>query len=107
GSATSTTIYLLQPETTYTFTAQARDNAGNWSPLSAPFAVTTTAPDPSDTTPPTAPSGLWGGPYADGSVEFLLNWTPSTDNVTPQQYIVYDLYINGVWTGVTVGTPHI
>ena len=107
SSATSTTIYLLHPETTYTFTAQARDNAGNWSPVSAPFAVTTAAQDSSDTTPPTAPSGLWGGPYADGSVEFLLNWTPSTDNVTAQQYIAYDVYINGVWTGVSVGTPHI
>lgn len=107
GSATSTTVYLLEPETTYTFTAQARDNAGNWSPISAPFPVTTTSPDSNDTTPPTAPSGLWGGPYADGSVEFNLNWTPSTDDVTPQQYIAYDVYINGVWTGVSVGTPHI
>jgi chitodextrinase len=107
GSATSTTVYLLEPETTYTFTAQARDSAGNWSPLSAPYAVTTAAQDSSDTTPPSAPSGLWGGPYADGSVEFQLNWTPSTDDVTPQAYIVYDVYINGVWTGVSVGTPHI
>src|SRR6188474_468051 len=64
SSATSTTVYLLEPETTYTFTAEARDNAGNWSPVSEPFAVTTAAQDFSDTTPPTAPSGLWGGPYA-------------------------------------------
>jgi chitodextrinase len=104
SSATSATAYLLQPETSYTFTAKARDNAGNWSPLSAPFVVTTPAADPNDLTPPSVPTNIGPGTYSDGSTEFTLTWSPSTDSVTPQQFIVYKLYVNGVWVGLTVGT---
>ncbi len=102
-SATSTTVYLLEPETSYTFTAQARDNGVNWSPMSEPLVVTTAAPDANDTTPPTTPTNLWGGGYNDGSTEFEVFWTASTDNVDPQEYIRYDLYVNGVFLNVTVG----
>jgi chitinase len=103
SGATSTTAYLLQPETSYTFTAEARDSAGHWSALSEPLTITTPPADSTDITPPTAPSNLWGGSFNDGSTEFDLHWTASTDDVTPQQYIIYDLYINGVYTSVTVG----
>src|SRR5678815_3174142 len=48
GFETGKTFAGLQPSTTYAFTAKARDNAGNWSALSAPFSVTTTAADPND-----------------------------------------------------------
>ena len=107
SSATTATAYLLQPATSYTFTAKARDGAGQWSPMSAPLVVTTEAANQDDTTPPTVPTGLGGGTYSDGSTEFTLSWTPSTDNITPQAYIVYKLYIDGVWLGLTVGTTHL
>ena len=60
-STTSRTFTLLQPATTYTFTAQARDyfenvSGGNVSAVSPPFSVTTTVNDGSDVTAPTQPS---------------------------------------------------
>src|SRR5215207_7987596 len=63
-SETSRTFTLLQPGTTYTFTAQAKDrfvneSGGNLSAVSPPFTVTTTPNDGSDVTPPTQPSNVW------------------------------------------------
>ena len=55
-SSTSGTIYFLEPETTYSFTAQARDNGSNWSPISEPITITTRPRNPDDTTPPTSPT---------------------------------------------------
>ena len=104
SSATSTTIYLLQPESTHTFTAEARDSAGNWSPMGRTIRITTEAADPDDVTAPTVPSNLWGGSFGDGSTEFQLHWTPSIDDVTPQQFIIYRVYINGDLSSITVGT---
>jgi chitodextrinase len=103
-SATSTTVYL-QTQTAYTFTVQARDGAGLWSPMSAPLVVTTPAPNPNDVTPPTTPANLWAFGY--GDLEFEANWTQSTDDFTPQPYIRYDLYVNGVWLGGTIGSGHV
>lgn len=105
GFETSKTFPALQPSTTYTFTARARDAAGNWSQFSAPFTVTTTAPDPNDVTPPTAPTNFWVDLYGDGTREFQANWTRSTDNVTPQSAIVYHLYVNGVLENSSAGVP--
>ena len=103
-SATSTTAYL-QTQTAYAFTVQARDGAGNWSPMSAPLVVTTPAPNPNDVTPPTTPANLWAFGY--GDLEFEANWTQSTDDFTPQKYIRYDLYVNGVWLGGTIGAGRV
>lgn len=97
------TFKALQQSTTYTFTAKARDMAGNWSQLSAPFSVTTAAPDPNDVTPPTAPANLWANLYEDGTREMQVTWTPSTDNVTPQVAIIYHMYINGVLENSSAG----
>src|SRR5829696_2367679 len=63
-SATSRTFTLLQPATTYTFTAQARDYfenvaGGNVSAVSQGFSVTTNPNDGSDVTAPTEPSSVW------------------------------------------------
>jgi chitinase len=104
SSATSTTVYV-EPQTTYTFTVQARDSAGHWSPMSAPLVVTTPAPNPNDVTPPTTPANLWVFGY--GDLEFDANWTQSTDDFTPQQYIRYDLYVNGDFVGGTIGSGHV
>ena len=104
SSKTSTTVYL-QSQTASTFTVQARDGAGHWSPMSAPLVVTTPAPNPDDVTPPTQPAGLWAFGY--GDLEFEANWTQSTDDFTPQKYIRYDLYVNGEWLGGTIGSGHV
>lgn len=86
----------LSPETSYTFTVQARDFAGNASPISDPVTVTTEGANTSDTTPPTTPGNLTdnGMSFQDG--ETWLFWQQSTDNVDPQSVIRYDVYVNGV-----------
>lgn len=101
-SATSGTMYYLQPDTTYTLTAQSRDNGVNWSPPSAPVVVTTDPPM-NDTTPPTTPANLWGGHFGDGSTEFELMWSASTDNYDPQGLIRFDVYLNGNFFAAQVG----
>ena len=98
---TSFTLYFLSPGTTHTLTVQARDGRGRFSAHSETLTVTTPPSDPNDLAPPTAPTNLWGGGF--GDTEFELSWTASTDNVTPQAYIRYDLYINDVFEDSTVG----
>jgi hypothetical protein len=99
------TYAALQPTTTYTFVAKARDMAGNWSAFSAPFSVTTTAPDPNDVTPPTAPTNLWAGVIDDSAREFAVYWTRSIDNITPQSAIIYHVYVNGRHENSSAGVP--
>jgi hypothetical protein len=107
-SETSRTLTLLQPATTYTFTAQARDvvsnsmTPGNVSAASAPFSVTTKANDGSDVTPPTEPSSVQAFSY--GDLEMQVWWTASTDAVTPQHVIVYEIFVNGVHENTAIGT---
>lgn len=99
---TSGTFYLLEPETTYTFTVQAKDGA-NWSPQSDPLAVTTEPSNPNDTTPPTMPANLRQDHWA-GDPEVYLSWDQSTDDLDPQWIIRYDVYVNGVLDDVRVGS---
>ena len=105
-SETSRTFTLLQPGTTYTFTAQARDrfvneSGGNLSAVSPPFSVTTNANDGSDVTPPTQPSNVQAFGY--GDLEMQVWWTASTDAVTPPNVIVYEIYVNGVHENTAIG----
>ena len=58
--------------------------------------------DTSDVTPPTAPPNLftmWSA--SDG--ETGLDWSDSSDAVTPASRITYCMYINGVSDGCQVG----
>ncbi|CAG0936542.1 Chitinase A1 [Thermoflexales bacterium] len=93
----------LAPETSYTFTVQARDFGGNLSPLSDPLTVTTDPVNANDTTPPTTPGNLTdnGMSFEDG--ETWLFWQQSTDNVDPQPLIRYDVYVNGVLSDSGLG----
>ena len=100
-SSTSGNVYLLEPETTYTFTAQARDNGINWSPISEPVTVTTRPRNPNDTTPPATPTNLQASVFDNG--ETHLTWNQSTDDFDPQTMIRYDTYLNGVLVNSTVG----
>jgi chitodextrinase len=100
---TSGTFGPLSPETTYTFTVQARDFGGNVSPLSDPISVTTEPRNTSDTVPPTTPGNLTdnGMSFQDG--ETWLFWQQSNDNVDPQSVIRYDVYVNGVFDHSLMG----
>lgn len=106
-SETSRTFTLLQPGSTYTFTAQARDSyvnvsSGNLSAVSPSFSVTTRVNDGSDVTAPTQPSPVQAFGY--GDLEMQVWWAASTDDVTPQRVIVYEIYVNGVHENTAIGT---
>jgi hypothetical protein len=105
-SETSRTFTLLQPGTTYTFTAQAKDrfvneSGGNLSSVSPPFSVTTRPNDGSDVTPPTQPANVLADSY--GDLEMQVWWTASTDDVTPPNVIVYEIFVNGVHENTAIG----
>lgn len=105
-SGRSKRIVFLTPGTAYTFRVRARDSAGNWSDMSDPFTATTPAADPNDHQPPTMPPGFWGG-VIDGATEAMVFWGNSTDTVTAQEHIRYDLYLNGQFDGATIDPyPH-
>jgi chitinase len=96
----SGTFTPLDQDTTYTFTVRARDIEGNWSPISDPVFVTTDPIDPSDQTPPTQPANV----TAESNGAFLtVRWDASTDDLAPQSFIRYDVYVNGELRAVVVG----
>jgi chitinase len=91
----------INQDTTYAFTVRARDSDGNYSPMSDPVLVTTHSIDPNDQTPPTQPANV----TAENTGGFhLVTWEASTDDLAPQQFIRYDLYVNGLLQTVVVGT---
>jgi chitodextrinase len=99
---TSATIGLLEPETTYTFTVQAKDFGNNLSPLSDPITVTTEPSNPNDVTPPTTPTDLSEMHWGDGEIH--VRWTQSTDDFDEQRFIRYDVYVNDVLSDTPVGS---
>lgn len=90
----------VDQETTYAFTVRARDVDGNLSPLSDPVFVTTNPADPNDHTPPTEPMNVTA--ESDGG-HLIVRWDPSTDDLAPQSFIRYDVYVNGELRAVVVG----
>lgn len=101
GIERSITVEELEPETSYAFAVRARDAANLFSPFSAPVTVTTAAPGSVDTTPPTTPTDFTLADLGCGNV--VLSWTQSTDNVTPQSEIRYDIYVDGFFDHSVVG----
>jgi len=78
-----TTTYVdgsVQPNTTYSYTADAFDGSGNYSIQSDPALITT----PADISPPTKPTGLTA--TAPSSTEVDLSWIASTDDVGVTSY---------------------
>jgi hypothetical protein len=57
--------------------------------------------DGSDVTPPTQPSNVQAFSY--GDLEMQVWWTASTDAVTPENVIVYEIYVNGVHENTAIG----
>jgi chitodextrinase len=103
GSTPSATVAGLSPLTTYTFKVVARDNGINFS-TSNEVTVTTEASDPNDTTPPTTPGSLDADDLNSGDGEISLRWTQSTDDQTPQAFIKYEVFLNGVLDHTLVGS---
>ncbi|WP_329494177.1 glycoside hydrolase family 18 chitinase [Kitasatospora herbaricolor] len=95
-SGTSANLTGLTAATTYQFTVQALDAAGNRSAAAGPLAVTTPPTTVPDTTPPSAP----GTPAvtSTGSTSIALSWAASSDNIGVTAYDVY----NGTALATTV-----
>ena len=90
----------LDQSTTYAFTVQARDIDGNLSAVSNPVLVTTDPADPNDHTPPTPPANVTA--ESNGG-HITVRWDASTDDLAPQAFIRYDVYVNGELRAVVVG----
>jgi len=76
----------LAAATSYVYAVRAIDAAGNVSAMSAPVAGTTLAP-PTDTSPPSPPSGLTAAAQSSSSIN--LGWNASVDNVGVAGYRIY------------------
>ncbi len=103
GPVTATTLHLLEPQTVYPFSVRAQDYGPNFSAPSNEVTATTTAPNPNDTTPPSAPANLRGSSFGSGDGEVRLRWDPSTDNVDGEAFLRYDIYVNGALDHTLVG----
>src|SRR6267154_1755949 len=85
GAVTTYQNTGLTPSTSYSYTVQAIDAAGNASAQSAAASATTQAA--LDTTAPTAPTGV--AALAVSSSQINLSWSASTDNVGVTGYRVF------------------
>src|SRR6266571_4973803 len=85
GAVTNYQNTGLSVSTSYSYTVQAIDAAGNASAQSASASATTQAAP--DTIAPSVPTGLTG--TAVSSTQINLTWNPSTDNVAVASYQVY------------------
>ncbi len=85
GSTISYSDVTVAPETTYTYTLDAFDLAGNHSALSSPVSVTTAAL--TDTQAPSVPANLTAVSSSPNVVN--INWSASTDNIGVIGYAIY------------------
>ena len=96
GTVTTYQNTGLTASTSYTYTVQAIDGAGNASGQSTAASATTLATP--DTTPPSIPAGLTASAVSTSQIN--LSWTASTDNVAVTGYRIY----RGGTLLTTVGT---
>ncbi len=98
GSPTATTFTDtgLSANTIYSYSVRARDLAGNASAQSASQKATTSA-SPSDTTPPSVPTGLAFSSITTSSI--TVSWKASTDNVGGSGVAGYDVYRGSSFVG--------
>jgi len=89
----------LTAATTYVYTIQAFDAAGNVSAPSAQASATTTTA--ADATPPTIPTNLVGNVIS--ATQINLSWSASTDNNVVADY---RLYRDGVLVATLVSTTY-
>jgi chitodextrinase len=85
GTTLSYSDTAVSPSTTYSYTVDAFDAAGNHSAQSSPVSVTT--PALQDTQPPSVPIGLTA--TATSATQVNLSWQASADNVGVTGYIIY------------------
>ncbi len=91
-AATTMDIAAVAPGATHSMKVRARDAAGNWSALSAAFAVIAF----DDLTPPSVPGGLAATAVAYHG--FTLTWNASVDDVA---VTAYEVLQNGVSRGLS------
>jgi chitodextrinase len=91
----------LAPSTAYRYRVRATDAAGNLSPYSAVASATT--PAASDTTPPSAPTGLSATAVSTSRID--LAWAASSDNVGVTGYRVERCQGTSCTNFAQVGTP--
>ncbi len=103
GTTTSTSFSDtgLLASTRYEYTVVARDAAGNLSDYPNIQVLTTPASTSTDTTAPSAPSGLAANAVSTSEID--LTWIGSTDNVG---VVAYDVYRGGVKVGSSIGTSY-
>jgi chitodextrinase len=94
---TSYTDTGLNVSSSYTYTVNAYDNAGNNSAQSAPYVTNSS----NDTTPPTIPASAHTTTVMDTSITFA--WTASSDDVAVTGY---KLYRNGTLINTTTSTSY-
>lgn len=99
GSTLSTNLSVVAGAT-WGLYVNARDAAGNVSQASATVSITPPACQ-TDTSPPTAPTGLTA--TASGTT-VTVRWTAATDNVGVR---AYDVYRNGIKVGSVTGTASV
>ncbi|WP_290477013.1 M4 family metallopeptidase [Leeuwenhoekiella sp. UBA1003] len=86
-TGTSASITGLTADTSYSFSVQAKDAAGNVSASSNVVNVTTAGGTTPDTEAPSAPTNLTASNVTETTLD--LTWTASTDNVGVTGYDVY------------------
>lgn len=85
----------------HTFKAVATDNGGA-STTSTTVSITVTGTPPTDTTPPSVPTGLNSPSQTSSSIS--LAWNASTDNAGGSGIAGYDVYRNGSLVGSLTAT---
>ncbi len=98
-TGTSTTVTGLSPETTYSFSVMAVDNAPTPNTSGASATVSATTPAVPDTTAPAAPTGVTATKLGTDSIR--VSWSASSDASGIKEYRVS---MNGALKATVTGT---